>query len=362
MNNLDKDKVFISATGMINSVGGNTIMTVAAINAGYSAYTLSDFDDQLDEPITMTSVPQMLLESIKIDIEPGTFYKEQFDHIIKMAMYALYECVQAADETSTIPMILAMPEPELQQHTISLELLTTQLKEQIDPPIELSLTRAFYTGRAAGIHAIEMAFRYLHETEHEFVIVGGSDSYHDIARLDDLEESHRLLSQNKRDGFVPGEGASFLLLTNNPQYALNKNDHIIALHPPGIANEQGHLGSPQPYLGEGLDHAFKLALQGNENPISAVYSSMNGEHHWAKEYGVATLRNKQHFTQEHATIHPADCYGDLGSATGTTLIGLCAMNLLKQSKIGQHLVYASSDSQTRAALRVEKCYYKKDQS
>ena len=81
---------------------------------------------------------------------------------------------------------------------------------------------------------------------------------------------------------------------------------------------------------------------------------MNGEHHWAKEYGVAYARNREFFHDLVKIEHPADCHGDLGSATGPVLTGLAAEALFRQNGPATHLVYSSSDGATRAAVRVEK--------
>lgn len=70
-----------------------------------------------------------------------------------------------------------------------------------------------------------------------------------------------------------------------------------------------------------LDRAFKKTLAGQEpGSIDRIYSSMNGEHHWAKEYGVA----------------------------------LAAENLYKQPNTSAHLVYSSSDNARRGAIVMEK--------
>jgi len=115
------------------------------------------------------------------------------------------------------------------------------------------------------------------------------------------------------------------------------------------------MNSDEPYRGDGLDQAFKLALHDyTGNAIRTIYSSMNGEQQWAKEYGVAYLRNKEKFHDPVKIEHPADCYGDLGSATAPVLMGLAAESLLKQPGLGTHLVYSSSDGAARAAVRMEK--------
>ena len=151
------------------------------------------------------------------------------------------------------------------------------------------------------------------------------------------------------------EGAGFLLLTRHPEKAFIKDGFIIALCPVGVAQESGHMYSDQPYRGDGLSQAFQQALKNYQGEgIHSVYSSMNGEHYWSKEYGVAMTRNHSHFREGVIHQHHADCYGDLGAATGTVLIGLAAENLRNIKGTATHLVYSSSDSACRAALRVEK--------
>jgi len=81
---------------------------------------------------------------------------------------------------------------------------------------------------------------------------------------------------------------------------------------------------------------------------------MNGENHWAKEYGVAFIRNKAYFQSAVGIEHPADCYGDLGAATSPVLIALAAEHLFKHSTAKAHLVYSSSDHSKRGAIVVEK--------
>ena len=81
---------------------------------------------------------------------------------------------------------------------------------------------------------------------------------------------------------------------------------------------------------------------------------MNGENHWAKEYGVAFLRNRKAFKDPVCVEHPADCYGDIGSATATALISLAAENLFKNDLAQAHLVYSSSDTAKRGAIVLKK--------
>ena len=338
---------------MVTSIGANFEMTAAAVKAGISGYDVSDFYGQDDEPITMASVPDNVFSEIDVEIDEGDRYNERHDRIIRMSIIAIREACAHQSITQPIPLILAMAEE--QDDSEGLSPLISNLEHNCKPWVDSKNHRSIHSGRAAGMEAIDLAFRYLTDLEEDFILVGGSDSYRDYSRLDPLTEENRLLTTNSMDGFAPGEAAGFLLLTRYPELAMQQNGNVIALNPPGIADEAGHIGSEVPYRGDGLDQAFKKALVGcGENKISSIYSSMNGENHWAKEYGVAYVRNKSAFSDSVEIEHPADKLGDLGNATGAILVALAAEHLFNHVQKGSGLVYCSSDGAKRGAIVIEK--------
>lgn len=346
-------KFYIAGMGMVTPVGANLAMTAAAVNAGISGYKLSHFLNATNNPVTMALVPWQLFEGMEMKISEGDRFNEQHDHIIRMAILAVLEACKNQQSKAPTPLLLAMP--DAQRNYTGLASLTQNLAEHCAPYIDPKLTRALHSGRAAGVEAIDFAFNYLHNTAHDFVLIGGSDSHIDDADLYKLDGANRLLSIDNPNGFAPGEGASFLLLTTKLELAQVKNNKVVALRSPGIAEEEGHLHSEAAYRGDGLDKAFKKALAKQpEKTIHSIFSSMNGEHFWAKELGVAQIRNKKYFADSVNIKHPADCYGDLGSASATTLIALAAEDLYKNAKAKAHLVYSSSDSSKRSAIVVEK--------
>ncbi|MES2675395.1 MAG: hypothetical protein V4660_14230 [Pseudomonadota bacterium] len=338
---------------MITPIGGNVAMTAAVVATGISAYTVSDFYNREDQPITMASVPNIIFDELEADIDEGDRFNALHDRLTKMAIIAIREaCAQQTTE-HPIPLILAMSETYLKPDNLSL--LTQDIERNCKPWVSPSLSRSIRSGRAAGMEALEFAFRYLYDSANDFLLLGGSDSYQDEYLLAPLHQAGRLLTAGNSDSFAPGEAACFLLLTRYPELALVRNGHMIALNQPGIADEHGHLYSEVPYRGDGLDQAFKKALINHpEQSIHSIYSSMNGENHWAKEYGVAFLRSRKMFQDPVGLKHPADCYGDLGSATATTLIALAVEHLFKSAKAQAHLVYSSSDTAKRGAVVVEK--------
>ncbi len=346
-------KLYIAGMGMITPVGGNVAMTAAAVNAGISAYRMSAFTTDIGTPITMARVPDGVFANFEGDIDEGDRFNPRHDRVIKMAIIALREVLSQCKTEQVIPLVLAMP--EIKTDSEGLSSFIKNIERNIQPWISSEITRAIHSGRASGIEAIHFVFQYLLASQYPYILVGGSDSHEDFSRLMPLEKDNRLLTQGAADGFAPGEAASFLLLTPQIELAQQRNGQVIALSAPGVSDETGHLFSEQPYRGDGLDQAFKKALINQpENTIHSIYSSMNGENHWAKEFGVAQIRNKKYFKVPVKSQHPADCYGDLGSATATTLTALAAEPLFNSTKAHAHVVYSSSDTAKRGAIVVEK--------
>jgi len=346
-------KLYIAGMGMITPVGGNVAMTAAMIAAGVSAYKSSYFTTKANEKITMARVPDEMIGEFKGEIDEGSRFNPRHDRVTRIAILALQQACAQSNTEQAAPLLLAMPEIKTDSEGLSsfVENLANNLKPWINPV----MSRSMHSGRASGMEAIAFAFEYLYGTQYPYVLVGGSDSHEDSSRLMPLERDGRLLTTGAADAFAPGEAASFLLLTPYLEMAEQRKGQVIALSAPGIADEAGHLFSEEHYRGDGLDRAFKKALLNQpEQSIHSIYSSMNGENHWAKEYGVAFLRNRKMFKDPVRTEHPADCYGDLGSATATTLIALAAEHLFNSTKAQAHLVYSSSDTAKRGAIVVEK--------
>ncbi len=348
-------KLYIAGMGMVSPIGENVAITAAMVDSEVSAYRASHFSTAANQKITMAQVPDDMIGQCEATIEEGDCFNIRHDRVTRLAILALQQTCAQLRYDQAIPLILAMPDGAPQNTELSA--FTVNIANNMQPWINPAMSRSLYSGRASGIEAIDFAFQYLYGNQYPYILVGGSDSYADDTRLRPLDKHQRLLSPGASDAFAPGEAASFLLLTPHVSQAQQHNGYVIALNTPGIADEAGHLYSKSetPYLGEGLDRAFKSALLHQApNSIDRIYSSMNGENYWAKEYGVAYIRSQAKFKDPTTIQHPADCYGDLGSATATALISLAATHLLNSHHANSHLVYSSSDTAKRGAIVVEK--------
>ena len=88
------------------------------------------------------------------------------------------------------------------------------LAKQTDGGFDVARSAASYTGRAGGLVAIGRAADLIRTGAAPFALAGGVDTYRDLYVLGTLDMEKRVKSAVHLDGFIPGEGAGFVLLAS----------------------------------------------------------------------------------------------------------------------------------------------------
>lgn len=340
--------IYVAGYGLITAVGPTTPLSIAAVSAGANAYRASNNINKNGAPMITAQVPEEALAVLPDDIGKISLTQKEL-RLIRLSIPALHEAVKSLKIETPIPLFLAGPESSNNRQGAR-GVILKHIAEQSGVKIDVASSRYLASGRAGVIEAIDLAYRYFSASSAELVLVGGVDSYLDAATLGALDAEDRVTAENVSDGFAPGEAAGFLLLSKN-QLA----DFCIGLHQPSLGKETGAYYSDEIYRGDGLAKVVSGAIafaQGKS--VSRIYSSMNGQHYFAKEYGVSVMRNSPAIITDHKIFHPADCWGDIGAATGIGLIALSASHFFKTKDDLCHLVYGSSDGTNRAAVCVER--------
>jgi len=343
----DSETLSLISTGMITANGGNTAMVAASVKAGITCINETHYYNKRNKAIRMAVIPDEGLAHLDEDLNPVQQFKQSHTYLLQVASQALLECLQTYTPDEAVPIFMSCP--EITPGTTSkinadfIKHLQIQSKANID----LQNSKLFYTGRAGGFQAIELAFKFLQETGREFVLVGGVDSYqHCLQQLSMLDNEDRLLVEDSLDGFIPGDAGGFLLLASNEAREKRTLKSCLTIGYPSSTQEAGHRYSETPYLGDGLASAFQQALTYAPNvQINSLYCSMNGESFGSKEFGVALTRNSKRLASDIDIKHPADCFGDIGAAFGPVLLGL-----LSQTNSCSSLAYCSSDGAYRSAV------------
>lgn len=339
----DLSDIYIIDAGMITPVGVTLDMTDASIRAGINQYQDSDYYDHNHNPIKMALVPDEALKAELENMISIAGLKAIEIRLIQLISEALNDIdLSLLEENKPVAVFIAGPS------SMGLQFIEV-ISELTGLNIDFSNSRSISVGRAGGVYALDAAAQYIRNNAESTALVIGADSYNDLDIVNDYLSVNRLMTSSHSDGFVPGEAASVLVLSS-----VASTGNSLSLNTCGFGHENGSIVSDKPYLGDGLANAFTQALKApTRNSISYIYSSMNGESYWSKELGVAILRNKSSWVENHQLYHPADCYGDIGAATGAVLIGLAVKKLGDLEPGNAHLIYCSSDSEHRAAVCIQ---------
>jgi 3-oxoacyl-[acyl-carrier-protein] synthase-1 len=334
----------VVGVGMISAVGLSAPEVAASVRAGTMRFGETSIMDRRFQPFTLAEVPEDGLPPLHGELEKAGLTSREA-RMVRLAEPALRECLAALPAGAPPPpLVVALPEMETTRPLDEARLLDALATQA--GGFDRTRSEAMFRGRSGGIRALARAFDWL-DAGAPFVVAGGMDSYRDLYVLGTLDLERRVKTSANLDGFIPGEGAGFLLLARR-----GAPGALASLSGFGAGIESGHLYSEQPYRGDGLAAVFALSLSNGAGPIGDVYSSMNGENHWAREWGVAFMRSRPKFVEGHGMHHPADCHGDTGAAAGPLMAGLAALGIRGGYRRSPCLVYGSSDRGERAALVV----------
>lgn len=344
-------KIYVVGASIVNPLGLEPGLMATAVNAGISAIDETAILNKRLKAIKMARVPESVLPPLNPKLAAAHLPARQ-ERLLRMASPALLQLQPLIPKDTPIPLVVALPEiiPGI-SHSWRGNAIE-QLSLQSDLKLDVQNSRVAEIGRAGGLHAIKHVFQLM-EAGQDWVLLGGLDSYWDPELLARLDAEDRLLVEGALDGFQPGEGACFVLFASERLLANLPAPHI-ALYRPGNAQEPGHRYSDQPYRGDGLANAVRDAIAQAPATIDSVWTGMIYDSFCSKEFGVAITRNSAHFAPGFGQKHPVDCFGDLGSAIGPTLIALIFALASRDKKIGRHhLLCCSSDMAYRSAVRLD---------
>lgn len=344
-----KDIVIVSA-GLVSPIGLSLAETAAAARARLARLREIDWYDRRMEPYIVGTVPEEGLPELAAALAELPLQTREM-RMLRLAHAALEEALAPLQgkHVGPVPLLLGLPEQHTQLPIDGVAFLQ-RLGVQTAGAVDTTRSVAAARGRAAGLMALREAGARLNRGDCPFVLVGGVDSLIDPYVLATLDLQGRLRNDVNSDGLSPSEGACFLLLGHAGTAQGQGLQALAQLLGSSNGMEAGHLYAEEPYRGEGLAGTLaSLLTQSPSTAIASVYCSFNGERYWAREFGVARLRQAHAFDPDHALEHPAECFGDLGAAHGPALMSLAAHGLGHGYRRSPCLVLASSDHGDRSA-------------
>lgn len=254
----------------------------------------------------------------------------------------------------SVPMIVGLPAERPGLPAGFASEMANRLVTGIEGPCRVSSVEMYCCGHSAGLMAIEEGSRRIRSGEAELCLVGGIDSYLEPETLEWLDFEDQLHSTRNKWGFIPGEAAGFCLLASRRaarERGLRVSGHVVAA---ATTLEANLIKTDSVCLGEALTAAFRRVLEGLApagRKIDQIVCDLNGERYRTDEYGYTVTRTSQFFVDASDFLTPADCWGDVGAASGPLFVILAVGSAANGSARGQHtLVWTSSESGERSAV------------
>lgn len=338
----------IGATHVLCAIGSGTDQVWASARAGIARIGNSHVMDKHFEPIQMGLVPEDGLGALTPEIDELPL-PSRARRLLRLAAPS-FQAV-GKDVGRPVPVFVGLPALTPKEAPWIVH-VPAYLQKLTSVPVDLKRSSIVPHGRAAGLMALELAMNAVAADPSATVIVGGVDTFLDLRLLATLDQEGRILGPRVMDGFIPGEGAAFLVLSGAAAKGAGPR---VTVNGVASAMDEGHRYGTAPAKGEGLDAALKQLRQRAgqlSGPIGTTFAGFNGESFEAKMWGVARMRHNDFFTSSMAIEHPADKYGDAGAATGTMLLALAAKALSLGARSGPALVWAASDREPRACAVV----------
>ncbi|MEW6290754.1 MAG: beta-ketoacyl synthase N-terminal-like domain-containing protein [Thermodesulfobacteriota bacterium] len=337
--------VCIVGIGAVTSIGLNAPATAAAARAGIANFNDHPYMiDRYGDPYVLAMVPSL---------ETGIIGAERY---VQMALPAMQEALRPLTgfdkSVFQVEAQIGLPEDRPGFPGDLQRILSDEVKKLGSEAYTMSEIAFIVKGHSAGLMALEAGSRKILNHACEFCLVGGVDSYLDPDTLDWIEDNEQLHVPSNAWGFIPGEAAAFCLLCSQntaEKYRLPVRAQLLAI---STAIEENRIKTETVCLGKGLTMSVKNCLQ--ELPadfrIDYTICDQNGEAYRADEFGFMLARLSERFVDPSDYLAPADCWGDVGAASGPLFINSVIAAAEKGYAKGPHtLLWTSSEGGERSA-------------
>jgi len=229
-----------------------------------------------------------------------------------------------------------------------------QATRAASPP--LGRVATISSGHSAGLMALEEGCRQIQQGESDFCLAGGVDSYINADSLEWLDREEQLMSAENRSGFPPGEAAAFCLLASAGTAHRLRLKVLAQVMATATAQEDNRIKTDTVCTGKGLSEAIlkvAAALSLPEEKIDFTYCDLNGERYRSEEFAFAALRVQTPFADVADNLTPADCWGDVGAASGPLFANLAIQSGERGYAKGPRcLLWTSSEGGERSAALI----------
>lgn len=335
--------IVVVSVGARTPLGFSAAASAAAVRAGISGIQNHPYMiDRFGEPMKVTR---------DVGIDAALNGPDRAAAIATAPALEALTPLRSIGHSVPVAMIVSTGEPRPGQNDDFAAGMYAQLRARLSRDVALAGGGSNAGGHAGGILAIHHAYRMLKDDRAKFCLAGGVDTHLEPETLEWLDQHEQLHSDENTYGFCPGEGAGFCLMTKLQTAREFGIKPLLEVVCTAVASEENRIKTQTVCLGDGLTTAFRLLFDdAPSDPVDRIICDMNGERYRANEYGFAVLRNPGRFKDAADFETPADCWGDVGAASGPLFVSLVTEAEARgYSKGPLSLIWASSENGTRAA-------------
>jgi len=306
--------VVIAGGGARTAIGLTAPATMAAQRAGIAGFGEHPFlVDAAGNKFIVARVPPLGVES------------QGSERWAALAVPSAIEATQPLRERraklAALPVVVGLPPRRPGRPADAEKSLTDKLRAALNDVAATIPVETIAAGHAAGTMALEAGWQKIRAKASDFCLIGGVDSYLDIETLAWLERQDQVHGAGKLNnawGFVPGEAAGWCLLAAREVATKWQLPFALQLLAGATTKETKLIKTDAVCTGEGLIALFRqlAAALPPGRKFEQVICDMNGEPYRADEYGFATVRMGSAFVDASDFLAPADCWGDVGAASG----------------------------------------------
>lgn len=342
--------VYVVATGARTSLGLQALPSAIALRAGISSMG--------DHPFMVDQTGEPMPAALDSFIDPRIMGP---DRLLLLAESALREACVLLDSVKEtllrIPVYLGLPEYRPGFSETDAQVVQKGIKNIERLPIQISEVKVLSEGHASGLSAFAVATEHIRKGVLEACLVGGVDSYFHPDTMEWLDENRQLVGTVSRSAFVPGEAAGFCLLMSAEVCNRLGLGALARVSSVAVGREAKLIKTSDICLGEGLTTTVRNAVGALRSPdetINDIICDINGERYRGEEWGFVCLRLPQYFDAPTAYLSPADCWGDIGAASGPLFAMLaCQTAADGYAKGARTMLWASSEGGLRGAIVLE---------
>ncbi len=336
--------IVVIGVGARTPLGFDAASSAAAVRAGISAIQ--------DHPHMVDRFGERMKVTRDIGVDASLAGPERAVEIAHSPALDALRPLLASVQSPTVSLILSTGEVRPGQPDGFAAQVNAKLRKRLAEHAALEGGGSTAGGHAGGMLAIYHACKTLRDGKAEFCLAGGVDTYLEPETLEWLDENEQLHSEGNIYGFCPGEAAGFCLLTKLTTARKHGLQPLLEVVGASTAGEENKIKTETVVLGEGLGAAFRLLFEDAPiDPVGRIICDMNGERYRGNEYGFAVIRNPGRFKDAANFETPADCWGDVGAASGPLFVSLVVeAEARNYQNAPLSLIWASSENGARAAV------------